>query len=187
MARRALDGRTRRPARTRCALRPRCRLLRRPAVHGRRCAVLVRGGVRREERQRQPGRLAPGGGKKLAGHGAPTRTRSSITFPAAVRAGLRILDNLPILPRHKLEAALEAGTFAKAWGLTTPPSDIVGPRSVRPVSEYLPGQRLVFDAQPALLRARRRRRALPYLDRLVVEIIPDQNAELLRLESGSST
>ena len=51
--------------------------------------------------------------------------------------------------------------------------------------EYVPGPAARLRAQPALLRARRRTaRALPYLDRLVVEIIPDQSAELLRLESG---
>ena len=49
----------------------------------------------------------------------------------------------------------------------------------------MPGQRLVFDAQPPLLRARPPTAPrCPYLDRVVVEIIPDQSAELLRLESG---
>ncbi len=49
-----------------------------------------------------------------------------ITFPAPFAPGIRILDDLPILPRHKLEGALKAGTFRKAWGLDTPPSEIVG-------------------------------------------------------------
>ena len=49
-----------------------------------------------------------------------------VTFPAPFAPGLRMLDNLPILPQHKLEAALKAGTFAKAWGLSTPPADIAG-------------------------------------------------------------
>jgi len=40
--------------------------------------------------------------------------------------GIAILDNMPILPRHKLGAALKGGTFAKAWGLSTPPADLAG-------------------------------------------------------------
>ena len=40
-----------------------------------------------------------------------------------------------------------------------------------------------FRAQHALLAAPPTG-ALPYLDRLVVEVVPDQSAELLRLESG---
>ena len=33
---------------------------------------------------------------------------------------LSLLDAIPILPRHKLEAALKAGTFHDAWGLRPP-------------------------------------------------------------------
>ncbi len=44
-----------------------------------------------------------------------------VTFPAPFGPGLRLLDNLPILPAHKLQAALRQGTLRDAWGLTTPP------------------------------------------------------------------
>jgi peptide/nickel transport system substrate-binding protein len=106
-----------------------------------------------------------------------------ITFPAPFAPGVRILDNLPILPRHRLAAALEAGTFAKAWGLDTPPSDLVGlgPFVLR---QYVPGQRLVFERNARYFGRAADGTVLPYLDRLVLEIIPDQSAELLRLESG---
>jgi len=106
-----------------------------------------------------------------------------ITFPAPFAPGIRLLDSLPILPRHKLEAALKAGTFIKAWGLDTPPSEVVG---LGPfvLSEYISGQRIVFARNPRYFGKAPDGAALPYLDRLVVEIIPDQSAELLRLESG---
>ena len=107
----------------------------------------------------------------------------SITFPEPFAPGLRILDILPILPRHKLQPALDAGTFNKAWGLDTPPSDIFG---LGPfvVSQYVPGQRLVFARNPKYFGRAPDGGALPYLDRIVMDIIPDQSAELLRLESG---
>jgi peptide/nickel transport system substrate-binding protein len=106
-----------------------------------------------------------------------------ITFPEPFAPGLRILENLPILPRHRLQAAFDAGTFTKAWGLDTPPSDLVG---LGPfvLGQYVPGQRLVFERNPHYFGRAADGTALPYLDRLVVDVIPDQSAELLRLESG---
>src|SRR6185295_6170839 len=97
--------------------------------------------------------------------------------------GMRMLDHLPILPRHRLEAALKAGTFTKAWGLDTPPSEIVG---LGPfvLSQYVPGQRVVFARNPRYFGKAVDGTRLPYLDRLVLDVIPDQSAELLRLESG---
>jgi len=70
-----------------------------------------------------------------------------------------------------------------AWNLSTPPSDIVG---LGPfvLSSYLPGQRLVFNRNPRYFRKAPDGTALPYLDSITVEIIPDQSAELLRLEAG---
>jgi peptide/nickel transport system substrate-binding protein len=116
---------------------------------------------------------------------APDAATVVLSYPAPSGPGLRLLDMLPILPRHKLEAALSAGTFAQAWGPTTPPSDLVGtgPFLLR---EYQPGQRLVFDPNPRYWRKAPNGDALPYIDRLVLELIPDQNAELLRLQSGGS-
>jgi peptide/nickel transport system substrate-binding protein len=106
-----------------------------------------------------------------------------IVFAEPFAAGVRLLDNLPILPRHKLEAALNAGKLGEAWNLSTPPSEIVG---LGPfvLSAYIPGQRVVFDRNPRYFRKGPDGSALPYLDRLTVEIIPDQSAELLRLEAG---
>ncbi|HKC56366.1 MAG TPA: ABC transporter substrate-binding protein [Vicinamibacterales bacterium] len=106
-----------------------------------------------------------------------------ITFPAPSGPGLRLLDSLWIVPKHKLEGALKAGTFAKAWGTDTPPSEIVGmgPFVLR---EYVPNQRLIFDRNPRYWRKAADGTPLPYLDRIVYEIIPDQDAELLRLQSG---
>src|SRR4029077_8818005 len=47
-----------------------------------------------------------------------------------------------------------------------------------------PGQRMVFARNARYFGKAADGTPLPYLDRLVVEIMPDQNAELLRLESG---
>lgn len=108
-----------------------------------------------------------------------------ITFPSPFAVGLRILDNLPILPRHKLDAALKAGTFARAWGLDAPVQDITG---LGPfvLSEFVRGQRIVFTRNPRYWRKDASGAALPALDRITMQIVPSQDAELLRLEAGQS-
>jgi peptide/nickel transport system substrate-binding protein len=116
---------------------------------------------------------------------APDASTVVLTYPSPSGPGLRLLDMLPIVPKHKLEPALTAGTFAQAWGPATTPGDIVGtgPFILR---EYQPGQRLVFDRNQKYWRKAENGDALPYLDRLVLELVPDQNAELLRLQSGAT-
>jgi peptide/nickel transport system substrate-binding protein len=106
-----------------------------------------------------------------------------VTFPQPFGPGVRILDNLPIFPRHKLQAALTAGTFATAWGLQTPASDIVG---LGPfvLAEYVPGQRIVFTRNPHFFMKDAGGAVLPYLARVIVEVNPDQNAQMLRLDAG---
>jgi peptide/nickel transport system substrate-binding protein len=114
---------------------------------------------------------------------APDPQTVVVDFPSSFGPGLRILDNLPIVPRHVLQAALDDGTFARAWGVGTPPGDIVG---LGPfvLAEYHPGERVVFARNPRYWRVDAAGTPLPYLDRVTLEIVPDQDAEILRLESG---
>jgi peptide/nickel transport system substrate-binding protein len=116
---------------------------------------------------------------------APDPSTVVLTFAKASGPGISLLDMIPILPKHKLEASLKAGTFAKAWDPNTAPSEIVGtgPFVLR---EYRPGERLVFDRNPHYWRKAPDGQPLPYLDRLVLEIVPEQNAELLRLQGGAT-
>ena len=116
---------------------------------------------------------------------APDQQTVVLSFAAPSGRGIRMLDGLPILPRHKLEAALTAGTFASAYNTSTPPSDVVGagPFVLR---EYQPGQRVVMDRNPRYWRKAADGATLPYLDRLVLQIVPEQNAELLRIQSGET-
>ena len=116
---------------------------------------------------------------------APDPATVVVQFPTPFAPGVRLLDNLPILPRHKLEAALKNGTIQKAWTASTPLTEIVGLGPFVLV-EHVAGQRLVFARNPHYWRRDQQQTPLPYLDRLIVEIIPDQNAEALRLESGAT-
>lgn len=114
---------------------------------------------------------------------APDQRTVVVTYPAPFGPGIGFLDNLYLAPKHKLQAALDAGTFAKAWLASTPPADLV---SIGPfqLTRYDPGQRLVFDRNPRYWKKDSTGQALPYLDQLVLEIVPDQNAEIVRLQTG---
>ena len=122
------------------------------------------------------------GGRPLAVTAPDTRT-VVITYPGAFGPGIAMLDNLTLAPKHKLEAALAAGTFPQAWGVATPLTELV---SLGPVvlTRYEPGQRVIFDRNPRYWKKDAAGGALPYLDQLVLEVVPDQNAELVRLQSG---
>ena len=116
---------------------------------------------------------------------APDANTVVFTFAGPSGPGVRILDSLPILPKHKLGAALAAGTLAQAWGPATPPSELVG-MGPFVLKEYAAGQRLVFDRNPHFWRTAPDGERLPYVDRLILEIVPEQNAELLRLIAGET-
>ena len=114
---------------------------------------------------------------------APDPRTVVVTYPAPFGPGVGLLDNLHLVPKHKLQAALDAGTFSKAWLASTPPADLV---SIGPfaLTRYDPGQRLVFDRNPNYWKKDVKGQRLPYLDQVVLEIVPDQNAEIVRLQAG---
>ena len=124
------------------------------------------------------------GGRPIAATVVDART-VRVSFAGPSGQGLRMLDALPIVPRHKLEAAYRSGKFAEAWSMQTPPADVVG---LGPFvfASYQPGQRVVLERNPHYWRKAPDGTTLPYLDRIVLEVVPDQNAELLRLQSGQS-
>jgi peptide/nickel transport system substrate-binding protein len=114
---------------------------------------------------------------------ALTPHRVVFTFAAPFAPGARLLDALPIYPRHVLEKPLADGTFRDAWGPSTDPKQMpgLGPFVLQ---RYEPGQRIVLARNPHYWRRDANGVRLPYLDRLTLEIVPDQNAELLRLTAG---
>lgn len=109
----------------------------------------------------------------------------TLTFPAPFAPALRGLDSVPMLPAHKLAGALTQGTFRDAWTVTTPPADLagLGPFVLR---EYVPGQRIEFVRNPRYWKRDEQGQPLPRLDGLTLVVVPDQNAEMLRLESGEA-
>jgi peptide/nickel transport system substrate-binding protein len=107
----------------------------------------------------------------------------AVRFPTQFGPGLRLLDGIPIFPRHKLEAALKSGAFREAWGPSTAPADLVG---LGPfvLTEYQPGQRLIFARNQFYWR-RDRTEQLPRASQVVLEVMRDQDAEALALQNAT--
>lgn len=105
------------------------------------------------------------------------------TYPASSGPGLRLLDKLTILPRHKLESALKTGQMQTAWDAHASVTDIVGtgPFVVR---EHEPGKRLVLERNAHYWRKSEGGDALPYLDRIVLDVVPNAASGMQRLQQG---
>jgi peptide/nickel transport system substrate-binding protein len=116
---------------------------------------------------------------------APDPRTVVVRFHSVFAPGIRILDNLPMFPKHKLEGALAAGAFGKAWMADTPTSELVSIGPFR-LTEYVPAQRMVFDRNPSYWRKDARGVQLPYLDKLTIELVPSQDTEVVRLQTGQT-
>jgi peptide/nickel transport system substrate-binding protein len=138
--------------------------------------------VANDERVKSPLRAALQVGGQPLDVSAPDRSTVVIRFPIPFAPGLRLLDSVPILPKHRLAPSLAAGTFASEWTPAKPLSDIAG---LGPfvLTEHRSGQRLVLTRNPHYFRRDVSGAQLPYLDKLTLAVIPDQNAEALRLQA----
>lgn len=108
-----------------------------------------------------------------------------VSFPKPFAPGLAMLDSVPILPRHKLQQALDQGTFREAWSTGSSLADMAG---LGPfvLKEYVPAQSIRFVRNPNFWLTDDSGQRLPYLEEIEVPIVPEQNAELLRLQAGES-
>ena len=158
-------------------------LLRRRPLHRRRRAVFVRGGLRPARAQSA---AAVAAGRRSAAQGlGPRPGHGGHRLPGSrSRPACGCSTTCRSSPKHKLAAALAAGTFADEW---TP-----GPaaRHHRRARTVRPGGARVRPA-PRLHRATRTTSGatasgaqLPYLDKLTVLVIADQTTEALRLQAG---
>jgi len=88
-----------------------------------------------------------------------------------------------IIPRHILSAALQQGTFSQAWGVNTPPEQIVGTGPYR-LRRYVPAQHLEFQRNPTYWMRDDAGKPLPYLETETVLIVPNQDTMYLKFLSG---
>lgn len=91
-----------------------------------------------------------------------------------------------ILPKHKLQKAVENGTFTQAWSTQTAinsPAEMVssGPFVL---FSYKPGERLVMSPNPHYWRADKAGQRLPYIDFLIYKFVADANTSTILFATG---
>jgi len=98
-------------------------------------------------------------------------------------------DGIVILPKHALEETLKTKgadgnlKFLSTWGTDTDPTKIVvnGPYVME---RYIAGQRLVFRRNPYYWRKDAQGTQLPYIDRIIWQIVENLDTQLLKFRSG---
>jgi len=107
------------------------------------------------------------------------------TLPSKYAPAESMFSGVPIAPKHALEAAFKAGQINGTWGPNTPPSQFVscGPYVI---SQYAPGQRIVYKPNPYFWKKGVDGKALPYLSTYTYLIVQDFNTTTLKFHSGES-
>jgi peptide/nickel transport system substrate-binding protein len=88
-----------------------------------------------------------------------------------------------ILPRHVLEPAWRAGRFASAYSVGTPPESLVTSGAWK-LQSFAAGEKTVLAPNPFWIGVDARGQRLPYLDQLVLLILPDANAAALKFAAN---
>lgn len=104
------------------------------------------------------------------------------TLPVKFAPFLRSMSQ-NILPKHCLMEAVRSKKFPFSWGIDTPPRQIIGTGPFM-LSEYHPGERLIFRRNPHYWKKSAAGESLPYLDKIIVMIIPDNQTQLLKFIDG---
>lgn len=110
-------------------------------------------------------------------------------FPVPYAPARSIL-NFSVAPRHKLEKFWKQGQPATtginpAWGVDVDVRELVssGPWII---TEYKPGQRVVYGRNSNYWKKDEQGRPLPYLDQTVSLIVPDLNTTTLKFQAGET-
>ncbi|HLJ59300.1 MAG TPA: ABC transporter substrate-binding protein [bacterium] len=98
---------------------------------------------------------------------------------------LREVGNATVIPQHMLQKAYDAGQFNQTWGVNTTPRQIVGTGAFV-MTEYRPAQRIVYDRNPYYWKVDAHGQRLPYIQHVVLTIVPNQNALRLLFQGGQA-
>lgn len=98
---------------------------------------------------------------------------------------LNSLRSVPIAPRHVLEPVTlkKHSEFHKFWDINTNPSELVCSGCFM-LDRYVPSQRVELKRNPKYFMVDRENKRLPYLDKFMIAIVPDQNTQVLKFYGG---
>jgi peptide/nickel transport system substrate-binding protein len=111
--------------------------------------------------------------------------RVAFDLPSRYAVAERLFDGFAILPRHILERPYREGKLAQAWGLRSPPAEVVGLGPFR-FKQYVPGQRIVLERNPYYWKEDESGMRLPYLAEVDFVFAGTEDMQVMRFQSGES-
>lgn len=114
---------------------------------------------------------------------APDEQTFVIKVPSPNAMVVPLAGSVRVMPKHVLEPAFKAGTFASAYNISTAPAELVTSGAWR-LRQHVPGEKTVLEPNPHWYAVDAQKQRLPYLDELVFLEVPDQDAADLKFRSG---
>jgi peptide/nickel transport system substrate-binding protein len=108
----------------------------------------------------------------------------SFTLPRPFVPFLRTMST-DIMPKHKLQGALEQNKFNEVWAINTPPAEIIGSGPFI-FTEYVQAQYAKYKRNPHYWKKDESGVSYPYLAQQSILIVPDQNTIYLKYTAGET-
>lgn len=108
-----------------------------------------------------------------------------LTYPSPFGPGLRPFHGLPILPRARNADLVAAGTLGAAWTVDAPPAGMIGAGPFV-LERHEPGVAVHLVRNPHYWGTAEDGTRLPRASRIRLDIVPSQDAEMLRLRGGQA-
>jgi peptide/nickel transport system substrate-binding protein len=111
-----------------------------------------------------------------------------IITPVVYSPFINDLNNIYLLPKHKLEPAFKDGSLLKQWSTQTAidhPEELVG---LGPfvIKSFKPAERVVYAPNPYYWRADAAGQRLPYVDFFIVQKVATAEQEIMNFATGQS-
>lgn len=116
-------------------------------------------------------------GKPVEVHAVDEQT-VRLRLPGRSALGERMLETIPILPRHRLEQPFKEGKLKEAWQLNTSAAGLAGAGPFR-LQRHEPGRRLVVERNPHFWQS-----GQPYLRELEFVFVPTEDSLAARYLAG---
>ncbi len=104
------------------------------------------------------------------------------TLPKKFAPFLRSMSQ-EILPKHILSEVVKNKEFNFTWGLDSNPKSIIGTGPFK-LSKYLPSEKIELERNSLYWKKDSVRNQLPYLDKIIFLIVPNQDTALLKFQEG---
>ena len=124
-------------------------------------------------------------GDELASVSLIDESTFKLTIPTTYADMIGLME-MPIVPKHIFEPLIKEKGIAAVnsfWGVDADVKTVIGSGPFK-FEEYVPNQRIVLTKNPNYWKKDEKGRKLPYLDKVTVLIVEDQDAELLKFQSG---